>query len=64
MRVSQAHSFKLALCSNPKCRALHFILEDREERMFAEMTIGVENVPQVIEQMKNLAYEIATTREK
>ena len=64
MRPHAAHSFKLGLCGDPKCKALHFILEDDRDRAFAEMTIGVEYVPQVIERMKNLAYEIKTTREE
>ena len=62
MRISAAHSFKLGLCGDPKCKALHFVLEDDRGNMFAEMTIGVQHVPGVIKRMQALAYEIETTR--
>jgi hypothetical protein len=62
MQSRAAHSFKLGLCGDPKCKALHFVLEDDRENQFAEMTIGVQHVPEVIRLMQALAYEIETTR--
>jgi len=61
--VEHARSFKLGLCGDPKCRALHFELEDDTGTPFAHMTIGVDHVPRVIEKMQDHAYEI-TTREQ
>lgn len=60
MKPEHAYSFKLGLCGDPKCCALHFNLERENGEHFATMTIGVDNVPKVIEKMRNHAYEIAT----
>lgn len=58
--AEHAYSFKLGLCGDPQCRALHFNLERENGEHFATMTIGVEHVAQVTERMKNFAYQITT----
>ena len=62
MKTELAHSFTMGLCEDPHCTALHFQLERKDGEAFAIMTIAVEHVPKTIEMMKNLAYQIETTR--
>ena len=57
-----AHSFTMGLCDDPHCTALHFALERRSGEHFATMTVAVESLPVLIEKMKDLAYQIETTR--
>jgi len=52
----------MGLCGDPKCTAIHFNLEREDGEVFAVMTIGVDSVPKTIERMKDLAYQITTTR--
>jgi hypothetical protein len=62
MRGELAHSFIMGLCGDPKCTAIHFNLEREDGEVFAVMTIGVDSVPKTIERMRDLAYQITTTR--
>ena len=57
-----AYSFSLGLCTDPECTSLHFELEREDGKPFATMTVGVESVPVLIERIRNLAYQIETTR--
>lgn len=58
-----AHSFYLGACDNPRCRALHFRLLDEHGQVFASMAMGIEDVPDIIEAMRNCAYEIVASKE-
>jgi hypothetical protein len=63
MHVQTAHSIRVGLCESKKCRAVHIQLYDDDGRLFATATLGVEYVPEITERMRDLAYEIAATKE-
>ena len=56
--IKDAYSFTVGICEDVECHALHFLLQDKDGDVFADMTIGVEHVPALIEKMRELAYEI------
>lgn len=56
----RASNIVLGLCSDPKCRCVHLDLLDENDRMIAAAVIGIEQVPEVIKNMQNLAYMITT----
>ena len=57
-----AHSFIIGLCTDPYCTALHFRLEREDGEAFAMMTVAVESVPELIEKIRNAAYQIEVMR--
>lgn len=63
MHVQTAHSIKVGICDDKKCRSIHIQLYDEDDRLFATATVGVEHIPDFTERMRDLAYEIAVTKE-
>ena len=57
-----AHTYQMGICNNPKCRCIHLELVDEDDRVFGVCLINVKDVPSMTEKMRDIAYQIVTTK--
>jgi hypothetical protein len=58
-----AHLIEVSLCANPKCRAVHIYLCDEDETRFAVGAIKQEDIAGFIQELSDLAYAVAATKD-
>jgi hypothetical protein len=61
-RPKVAHTIGIRCCRDPRCRALHLDLYDEYGANYACAALGIEDIPEFAEAMKDIAYEIAANK--
>jgi hypothetical protein len=59
-----AHSISIGTCPNPACRAIHVHLLDQDDYVHAQLTIGCENVEDMIADLRTVRDRIVMGGEK
>lgn len=60
--IEHADSFRIGICEDPRCHALHVALVDGEGDVFACMTVAAKDVGEITEAMRDMAYEVVTMK--
>jgi hypothetical protein len=64
MTTPSAYAFELALCSDPKCTAIHIISFDKNSEIILNTAIKEDHLPVVIKMMQDHLYALAVMKDK
>lgn len=61
--MRMAHSIRVAVCENPRCRSIHLVLLDEHENPFAAALIPPEEGPDFVSTVQAALYRAAANKE-
>lgn len=59
-----AHAVQVGACSNPKCKAIHFMCFDENEQLVCDAVFSKTEALQLIKDVQGLLYILATDKDR
>lgn len=54
-KVEQAYAMDLGICKDPKCRAMHIQLTDKDGQVFATAVNSIDNLPDMMTAIQHIS---------